>query len=333
MGFILGIDLGGTNTKLGLVGEEGVICLDSLPSLVEQGPQAWLERLEAKAREFIAASGLDPAGLQGIGIDSPGGLDLDRGSVTFAPNLKTFNGFELRDQVAGALGLPAILQNDANAYAFGEYRFGAGGGLRDLVCLTLGTGVGGGIILDGEIVTGPLKIGGELGHIMVEPQGRFCGCGARGCVESYASATGFRGSLKEAIAAGRVTSLGPDDDVLQMSQAARSGDDLAQELFDLAGVALARATAMLCVTVGIGLFVIGAGISRSFDLMRPSFELELKRRLHMIDPGLVRVEISRLGNQAAILGAAAWAAHRLGLAWKEPGTSSGPHGQEIAEQI
>ena len=330
MGYILGIDLGGTNTKLGLVGQEGVISLDSLPSQVEQGPQAWLERLRSKARDFIAASGVDSAGVKGIGIDSPGGLDLDRGRVTFAPNLETFNGFELRDQVSGALGLPAALQNDANAYAFGEYRFGAGRGLRDLVCLTLGTGVGGGIILDGEIVTGPLKIGGELGHIMIEPQGRLCGCGARGCVESYASATGFRGSLKEAIAAGRSTSLRPDDDVLQMSQAARAGDQLALELFEQAGVALARATAMLCVTVGIGLFVIGAGISRSFDLMRASFELELKRRLHMIDPGLVRVEISRLGNQAAILGAAAWAAHRLGLAWEEPQAAPDPQGPDRA---
>ena len=318
MALILGIDLGGTNTKIGLVGEKGITHEDSMLSLVAQGPEDWLKRLGAKVAGFLKDCGVDRGQVGGAGIDSPGGLDLERGAVAFAPNLKTFNGFALQDRVEQTLGLPTVLQNDANAYAYGEYFFGVGRSGRDIICLTLGTGVGGGVIINGEIVTGPLGIGGELGHITVEPQGRLCGCGARGCVESYASAAGLRGSLKEAVQAGRATCLKPDDDVREMSAAARAGDELAKELFERAGTALGRVVAMLCLTTGIDLFVIGAGISRSFDLMQPVFELELKERLHMIDPSLVRVEISRLGNQAAILGAAAWAARRLELPWQEP---------------
>ena len=316
MAIILGIDLGGTNTKIGLVDKSGILRLVSIPTLVPDGPEAWLERLRDKVEFFIKESGLERGQVKGIGIDSPGGLDLETGKVTFAPNLPTFNGFDLAGGVAGSLGLPTVLQNDANAYAYGEYYFGVGQDSRDLICLTLGTGVGGGIIINGEIVSGPLGIGGELGHITVEPQGRLCGCGNRGCVESFASAAGLRGSLNEAIRAGRSTGLKPGDDVKEISEAARAGDGLALELFEKAGTALGRVVSMLCVTTGIDLYVIGAGISRSFDLMQSAFQLELKERLHMIDPSLVRVEISRLGNQAAILGAAAWAARRLELPWQ-----------------
>ena len=303
MGVLLGIDLGGTNTKLGLVGQQGILDRTSLPTRVPQGPDAWLERLGPAAKRLMEQAGIQAAELLGAGIDCPGTMDRTTGQVLFAANLPSFCGYYLRDAVSRALGVPAVLENDANTYAFGEYYFGAGGATRDLICLTLGTGVGGGIILNGQLVLGALGVGGELGHIMVEPEGRPCTCGARGCVECYASATGFRGMLAEALQQGAATSLKAGDDVEQMAQAALAGDGLAQKMFQRAGVALGRGVANLVVTTGIDLIVIGAGISDSFEpLMRPWFKKELALRLHMADPDRVHVVTSTLGNQAGAHG-------------------------------
>jgi glucokinase len=314
---LFGIDLGGTNTKVGLVGPKGIINLASIPTRVDLGPQAWLERLIKCTGSLLNQAGIDPSGMQGAGIDSPGGLDPERTKIVFAPNLKTFNGYPLRDSVEKALSLPTVLENDANAYAYGEFYFGAGKGCHDLICITLGTGVGGGIIINQEIVTGPMGIGGELGHITVEPDGRVCGCGNQGCIESYASATGFRGMLAEALKAGRQTSLKAGDDVKEMAGAAGAGDKVALEMFDKAAVALGRGVASMVVATGIDLYVVGAGISRSFEpLMKKAFEKELKKRLCMADPALIRVVTSTLGNKAAVMGAAAWAARCLKLNWQ-----------------
>jgi glucokinase len=314
---LFGIDIGGTNTKVGLVDQTGILALASIPTLVPQGPEKWLGRLGACVDQLVAGAGLSRGEIKGAGLDCPGSQDLKAGKVIFAANLPTFNGYALRDSVSKMLGVPTVMDNDANTYAYGEYFFGVGKARHDLVCITLGTGVGGGIVLNGQVLSGPLGVGGELGHIVIEPHGRKCTCGSIGCVECYASATGFRGMLAEALDEGRETRLIRGDDVKEMAEAAENGDPLALEMFGKAGVALARGVTNIVVTTGIGLIVIGAGISRSFEsLMRGSFDKELAIRLHMADPASLNVVTSTLGNQAAVMGAAAWAARCLDLNWR-----------------
>jgi len=301
----LGVDIGGTNTRVGLVDDGGLIAARGFPTRPTAGVGPWAQRLRQEAAEL---RGPDPLG---VGVACAGVLDVRAGLVLRSPNLPSFNGQALVGLVSEALGLPAVLENDANLYALGEQSFGAGQGHADLACLTLGTGVGGGLIMDGRLVRGPLGSAGEIGHTLVVGDGRLCGCGARGCLEAYASATGLRGMLLEALAAGRQTSLGRDDSVAAMDAAAWAGDALARELFAVAGMALGRAFADLVCTLGLDLIILGGGVARGWELMRPAAQEELTRRLRVLDPARVRVILGALGDDAPVLGAAALARDEL----------------------
>lgn len=305
------IDLGGTNVRLGLVQDGRILARARFATQAQAGPADLLARLAQGVQDLAGqarAQGLAPAGL---GVASPGVIDRAAGVVRFSPNLPGWRDIPLAGELARATGLPTALENDANLYALGEHRYGAGRGQGDLACFTLGTGVGGGLIINGRLVVGELGCGGELGHTLVEPGGRPCGCGARGCLEAYASATGLAGMLAEALAQGRPSALAAGDGVERMAQAAGQGDALAGELFARAGQALGRATATLAATAGLGLMVIGGGVAAAWPLMQGAARQELTRCLHIVDPGRVRLVPGELGGDAPLLGAAAFAAESL----------------------
>ncbi len=307
----IAIDLGGTNVRLGLVAEGAIVETTRFPTQAQAGPADLLDRLAKGAlgiRELARRRGLEAAGL---GVASPGVLDRTAGVVRLSPNLPGWRDIPLAGELARLTGLPVALENDANLYALGESRFGAGRGHGDLACLTLGTGVGGGLILGGRLVVGPLGCGGELGHMVVEPRGRLCGCGAQGCLEAYASATGLEGALAEELSRGRATSLKPGDDPRAVALAAEAGDELARELFVRAGLALGRAAANLVILAGLNLIILGGGLAASWPLMEPAARRELSARLRIVDADRVRLVPGSLGDQAALLGAAAWAAESL----------------------
>ncbi len=312
----LGIDLGGTNCRLALIDARGRVRARRVMSTrAAQGPDAVLGRLGSAARELIAEAQERQLGARGIGVACAGVIDPRRGVVVYSPNLPGWRDIAMVKRLTVATGLPVVLGNDADLYAWGEYRFGAGRGRRDLMCFTLGTGVGGGLIVGGRLVSGPLGTGGEVGHVMVEPQGRRCGCGAQGCLEAYSSATGLKGMLQEALQAGRTSRLEPDDDVKAMAAAARDGDELARELFHRAGRALGRAMVAVAMITGVGLMIMGGGVAAAWGLMEAAAQQEIKQRLHIIDPGRLRVKLGELGDLAATMGAAALA--------KEAGVSPG----------
>jgi glucokinase len=296
----LGIDLGGTNTKVGLVAESGLLAREHFATKANQGTGPWLESL-GRAADKLSGQGPVPVA---VGVASPGVLKRPEGIVLKSPNLPAWNGFALGQEVARALGLPALVENDANCYALGEHHFGAGRG-RDLACFTLGTGVGGGLIVGGELVIGPLGTGGELGHTLAISGGRICGCGAVGCVEAYASATGLAVMLHEALDLGRDTVLSRDSQVTDIADAARSGDGLARELFALAGRALGMAFANVATFTGLDLIIIGGGMAPAWPLMAEAARAAMNERLHMIDPAKLDIQLTQLGNDAPILGAAA----------------------------
>ncbi len=276
-----------------------------------KGPADWLARLVDMVSPLLAQTQGSGRRVAAVGLGSPGVLDRAGGIILRSPNLPAFDGFALRDGLSRTLNMPAVLENDANCYALGEWRFGAGRGRESLACFTLGTGVGGGLILDRLLVVGPLGIGGELGHMTIEPSGRLCPCGAAGCLEAYASATSLIAMLAEALAQNRPTSLTGGASLKDLARAAEQGDALAGELFASAGRALGRAAAILAVAVGLDCFIIGGGVSASWSLMAPAARRELSRRLHLTDPARVSIMQAQLGDEAPMLGAAALAAESL----------------------
>jgi glucokinase len=198
-----GLDVGGTNTKGGVITDAGQV-LSGVSLLTEayRGQQHGLERMCETIRQAVAAAGLKMADINAIGVATPGTMDIKAGIILDPPNLKPWQNVPVRHHIAETFGIPTAFQNDANAAALGEYWIGAGQGAHSMVLFTLGTGVGGGIIIGDLVVEGEHSHGGELGHMKIEmTQPRQCGCGRWGCLEAYASATAVVKRTHDALAA------------------------------------------------------------------------------------------------------------------------------------
>jgi glucokinase len=193
----VGIDLGGTNLKLGLVAPDGrVLMSHASPTEAAGGPQHVLDRMAGAVVELCEKAGLRLSDIAAVGVGSPGPVDTKRGVVVFAPNMAGWRNIPVSAVLRKKLRRPVRLENDANIAAYGEFRCGAARHVRDMFLLTLGTGIGGGIVLDGRLFRGVSDTGAELGHVVVQNGGRACGCGNRGCLEAYASATGVVGRFR-----------------------------------------------------------------------------------------------------------------------------------------
>lgn len=314
----IGIDLGGTDIKAGVVDEQGmVIGRWRISTDAAAGPQAVLARMVELARAILASDEVKAHGgrIEGIGVGSPGPLDPDLGIVTRAPNLPGFVNVHVTRYFEERIDLPARLDNDANLCALGEYAFGAGREpvngkpVRILAAYTLGTGVGGGIVIDGKVLHGASGFAAELGHMTVVPGGWQCGCGNQGCVEAYASATGMVRMARERIANGspsRLTSI-PIDQLTSrdIAEAASAGDALAREvIWDAAGK-LGTAVANVVVTLNPHMVVIGGGAAAMGDLLLVPLRQVVATRAAIIGQVPTVIAPARLGNDAGFIGAAA----------------------------
>ncbi len=294
--FGIGLDLGGTNLRAAAVDRSGAM-IDSVSKKT-----AYSDGREAILKEIVDAlltlrSRCASADLKGIGVAVPGFIDMSKGVIRNANNLASLENFPIRDEISKRLGTQVILENDANAAAIGEQWIGTGKEVKDLVLLTLGTGVGGGIISNGQIVRGSLGMAGELGHITVVPNGNPCGCGNRGCLEKHASATAITAMAKllglgDALSSERVYDL------------ARGGNEKAQAIFVSMGEALGIALAMLVNTFNFPLYLIGGGVIDAWDLFAPAMMAETSRRSFTFRTSNPRVEKAGLGNRAGLFGAA-----------------------------
>ena len=208
--FFAGIDLGGTNIKVGVVDDLGrPLIRMGIPTEPERGAEDAARRMGELVVEAVHRAKLDRTAIARVGLGSPGTMDIPAGRLVAPVNLKGWDDFPLRDRVAFWCGLPVTFQNDANAAAFGEYWVGRGRGLRSMVLLTLGTGIGCGIIVDGRILDGSHSHGGECGHIIIDslPNARMCGCGRRGHLEAYASATAVVDRVRDQLETDRPSSI------------------------------------------------------------------------------------------------------------------------------
>jgi len=292
--YAIGVDLGGTNLRAAAISREGKVLKKIAGATpVSAGRQAVTEdivqSIERLRKEFASDK------LAGVGVGIPGYILMDKGIVTHAPNLPDFVNYPIRDEIEKLLGAKVILENDANAAAVGEKWMGAGRDVQDLVLLTLGTGVGGGIIVGGQVLRGYLGMGGELGHITVVPNGYPCGCGNHGCVEKYASATAVSAMAK-------LLNLGADLTSEQVYELAVNGNVRAQSIFDSVGVALGTVLTDLINVFNSPLYLLGGGLAGAWDRFEASMYNELKQRSFAYREYPPRVERAVLGGDAGLFG-------------------------------
>jgi glucokinase len=312
------IDLGGTKIFAALVDEHGrIIASERRPTEAAQGPDAVIERTVASLRAAAAGAGLRVEALQAVGVAAAGPVDAKRGTLTNPPNLPGWTEVPLAARLQAALGLPAVLENDANASAVGEHSFGAGRGADDMVYLTISTGIGAGLIVGGRLYGGASGAAGEVGHMMVLPDGPLCGCGRRGCLEALASGTGIAREGTAAVEARRSPLLaqlaGEWGEVTSevVAIAAERGDAAAQAILADAALYLGIGLMNLAHLLNPAVIVIGGGATRIGPrLLDPAIEYAQTHAFPVIARAL-RVEMAQHGDESAALGAAALA---LGLA-------------------
>jgi len=308
----IGVDLGGTNVRLGIVSEKGSIISSSrMPTEVGEGPERVIRRIVTAVKSLMRKSAGREHVCTGVGIGVPGIISLPEGIVRFSPNLPGWTDIQLRDSLEKMLGLPVVVENDANAYALGEHRFGAGKGTVSMVCITLGTGVGGGIIIDRSLVRGSDGMAGEVGHMTVRPNGIQCNCGNRGCVERYSSATAIVERTLSAIRRGAKTSLGhrytKTPGLLtarDVYDAAMAGDALSTRIYRDAGRCLGIMAADLINLLNPDRIVVGGGMAAAWELISVPMRAEVKKRAFDIPAARCGIMPGLLGDDAGVQGAA-----------------------------
>ena len=300
---VIGLDFGGTSIKGGHAHADGtVVAEDSIPIEIEAGAESVIERVADLARRLGATS----SSLLGVGC--AGLIDRASGTLIDSPNLKPLVGKQLAREIAARLGgnpEQAVFENDANVAALGESWLGAGQSARDMMLVTLGTGVGGGIVLGGELFVGPTGNAGEIGHVVVEPDGLVCGCSKRGCLETVGSATAAR---RRALELG----LPPEapGDLIQLAAAARAADGPERKLLHAVGRDLGHGLAYPAVLLDLSLFVFGGGFSAALDVLQDGIVQGLDERL--FGERNIVLRQATLGGSAGWIGAAKLALDRCG---------------------
>ena len=305
----IGIDVGGTKVLGGVVSETGEILTTARRDTPREGGRALTQAIADVANELAHEFPVDS-----IGVSAAGFISSDRKTILATPNIAEWNGVNLDRELNEILGKTIVLENDANAAAWGEFKFGAGRGRNDLMLLTLGTGVGGGLILDGALFRGAFGIGAELGHIRIVPEGHLCGCGIRGCLEQYSSGSALLRHAREAISASPDIArnlLARGDGTLEglkgqhITDAAREGDPVAMAAFNTMASYLGAGIASLCAVIDPSCIVIGGGVIDAGEIfLSPTREAALRLIPFSGKHPYPEIVAAELGNHAGLVGVA-----------------------------
>ena len=313
--YVIGMDMGGTNTVFGIVDTRGtVISKSAIKTSTHSDVNLYIDDIHVELSKLIeTAGGLEK--IKGIGVGAPNG-NYYTGNIEFAPNLPWKGVIPFANLMADKFGIPTALTNDANAAAVGEMTYGAARGMKNFIMITLGTGVGSGIVIDGKVVYGHDGFAGELGHVIVmRNNGRTCGCGRSGCLEAYASATGVARTAREILESNTKSSILrniPMTDITSKDvfDAAMEGDEIAIEIFNFTGRILGEAFADFVTFSAPEAIVLFGGLSKAGDLILKPIVENMEKNLLNIWKGKVKVLFSELKEaDAAVLGASA-------LAWE-----------------
>lgn len=308
MSLTCGVDIGGTKILGGVVDESGEI----VEELRVESPATDVEAIEEAVIDLVGQL-RERHEIEAVGVGAAGYVDKTRSIVMFAPNI-AWRDVDLKAELEDGTGLPVVIENDANVAAWGEFRFGAGHDVDDLLLVTVGTGVGGGVVLDGELFRGAFGVGAEIGHLRVVPNGLLCGCGNLGCLEQYGSGSALVREARRAAAGGSLLArhlldlAGGEVEAItgpMITEAARGGDPFSiEQLADL-GRWLGEGLASLAAVLDPAVIVLGGGVSEAGELLlgpvRSAFGANLTGRGHR---PLAEVRRARLGNRAGLIGAA-----------------------------
>ena len=306
---VIGIDVGGTKVLGGVVTGTGEILATARRDTPREGGRALTEAIANVATELAQQYPVDS-----IGVSAAGFISSDRQTMLATPNISNWNGVNLVVELTEILHKKIVLENDANAAAWGEFKFGAGRGRSDLMMLTLGTGVGGGLILNGSVFRGAFGIGAELGHIRLVPEGQLCGCGIRGCLEQYASGLALMRHAREAIDASPLLArnlLERGDGTIEglrgnhITEAARDGDPVAIAAFNTMATYLGAGIASLCAVIDPSCVVLGGGVIDAGELfLGPTRDAALRLIPFSGKHPYPEIVAAVLGNHAGLVGVA-----------------------------
>jgi len=322
--YCIGCDLGGTNLRAAIVDTKNgtVVSLRSVPTMAREGQDSVVERMCCLIRDLVAECHLSFENVEGIGIGIPGTVDLEQGIVHFLPNFPgNWPNVPLADSIAAKTGLPVFLLNDVRSITFGEWKCGAGKGAGTMACFAIGTGIGGGLVINNQLHLGRGGTAGELGHQTVDINGPLCGCGNRGCVEVFASGPAIAAMGMRAVKQGLTTRIGNmcNYDLNQITpemvcKAAWDGDKIARGIFKTAGSYLGIAVANILVAISPDRVVIGGGVAQAGDLLFAPIRQIIRERVFMIPKDEVEIVRAKLGDRAGVIGSAMWAKEQLGRA-------------------
>lgn len=310
--YFVGLDVGGSAMKAGVVDDHGSPLKSvSLPTEAHRGQEFGLLRMGEAIREAVSVSGLSLADISAIGVATPGLMDIPAGVILDPPNLKPWLNVPVRDRIAQMFGKPTAFQNDANAAAFGEYWAGAGKGVSSLVFFTLGTGVGGGVVIDGKVLEGRHSHGAELGHLKIEMTNpRQCTCGRWGCLEAYASAIAVVKRANEALEGDRASLLRESRAKGELTardifDAATRGDAIASEIVEKTAYYLAIGAMNAMHTIDPDMVVFGGGMIAAGDTFLDRIRHHVSELAFPVPAEKTQIRYAQLGTDAGFIGAAA----------------------------
>ncbi len=310
--YLIGVDMGGTNLRAGLVDLEGKVLGEAhRPSHAEEGMKKTVEMTIEAAREVIDSRSIKKEEICGIGLAVPGNHKSGEGICLYSPNFAPPFPVPVLEPIEKALGLAAYMLNDVNTAALGEHRFGAGRGYDNMVMITLGTGIGGGAVVDGQLRVGPTEGFAEVGHMIIDPEGPQCGCGNHGCWEALAGKDAIieravfelqqgESSLLMELAKGDINAITPS----LIAQAAEQEDELAQAVLDETAYWVGIGCVNLITLYNPQVLVIGGGIAGALPLMEPTLQQVVNARARMVPASTCKIMPSALGDDAGIIGGA-----------------------------
>ena len=308
----IGIDVGGTNVKIALVDDNGkIIYSNSVPTYAKMGYEYTVNNIKQAIKDLMKETNTTPSDIEGIGFDFPGQVDCKTGVVKLAPNIPGWVNVSIAQMIEDEFHIPTRIDNDVRCAALGELKFGAGRGCENFICITVGTGIGSGIVINGKVVRGATNAAGELGHIKLQMNGGpICGCGDTGCLEAFASGPAIVAMAQEYIKGGKSTKFremaaveGGEITPYMVAKAAEEGDPVAKRIFEIVGEYIGIGLTSVINLLNPERVIIGGGVAESGELLLGPIRKTIKERAMVVAGNAVEIVPAQLGNSAGVIGA------------------------------
>lgn len=312
MGKRIGIDVGGTNVKIALVDNNGkIIYSNSVPTYAKMGYEYTVNNIKQAINDLMKETNTTAKDIEGIGFDFPGQVDYKTGVVKLAPNIPGWVNVPIAKMIEDEFHIPTRIDNDVRCAALGELKFGAGKGCENFICITVGTGIGSGLVINGKLVRGASNAAGEIGHIKLQMNGGpICGCGDTGCMEAFASGPCIVAMAQDYIKGGKSTKFremaaaeGSEITPYMVAKAAEAGDPVAKRIFEIVGEYIGIGLTSVINLLNPEKVIIGGGVAEAGDLLLEPIRKTIKERAMVVAGEAVEIVPAQLGNSAGVIGA------------------------------